>query len=71
VKSALRIVIGVVFSLLGFGFAAIAGTAIGVFATHTYRFRTSPMIAFSIFSVLALLSFIAAKKLIWSRKVDG
>ena len=56
---------------MGMAFAAIAGTAVGVFVTHTYRLKTSPMIAFSIFGVLALLSFSGAKRLIWPRKVAG
>jgi hypothetical protein len=64
----LRVVAGVVLVFLGLTFAAIAGTSVGVFATHTYRVRTSPVIAFVMFGVLALISFIAARKLIWFRK---
>jgi hypothetical protein len=64
----MRIVIGLLFGLLGFVFATIAGTAVGVLVTRTYRLQMSPVIAFSIFSVLALGSFVVARKLIWHRK---
>jgi hypothetical protein len=64
VKRSLFTLAAVLFGVLGVAFAAIAGTAVGVFATHTYRLKTSPMIAFSIGASLSLLSFFAARKLI-------
>jgi hypothetical protein len=60
-KRAMLIVGGILVCALGVVFAAIAGTAIGVLATHTYRLRSSPMIAFSIFGPLAYLSFLVAR----------
>jgi hypothetical protein len=66
-----RIVAGIACGLLGLLFAVIAGTAVGVFATRTYRFQSSPVIAFSVFGILAVVSFIAARKLIWFRKIPA
>ena len=46
-KRVLLILIALLLGILGVVFAAVAGTAVGVFTTHTYRIQTSPIIAFS------------------------
>ena len=64
VKRSLFTLAAVLFGVLGVAFAAIARTAVGVFVTHMYRLKTSPMIAFSIGASLSFLSFFAARRLI-------
>ncbi len=61
-KRAMMILAGVAICAVGVIFAAIAGIAIGILATHAYRLRSSPMISFSIFAPAAYLSFLAARR---------
>jgi hypothetical protein len=56
------IVAGVLLGALGVLFAVVAGTAVGVLATHTYRYKTHALIPLSIGFTLSLLCFFAARE---------
>ena len=54
--------------LLGTAFAVLAGTAVGILVTHTYRFKEYSLFV-SLFAVcLAYFSFAAAGRIIRRRR---